>query len=64
MKKLRRKIAVYLSGRPLSLSLHTLIRLIYATMRVTVEGAEVMPAFVGREEGFKDSSVFSGTAVC
>jgi lysophospholipid acyltransferase (LPLAT)-like uncharacterized protein len=52
MKKLRRKIAGYLSGRPLTLLLYSLIRLIYATMRIRVEGNEVMPNLVREEQGF------------
>lgn len=52
MKALRRKFALFLSGTALSYLLYFLIRLIYATMRVTVVGGEIMPSFIKRGEGF------------
>jgi lysophospholipid acyltransferase (LPLAT)-like uncharacterized protein len=52
MKALRRKFARFLSGKLLSWLLYSLIRFIYATMRITVVGGDIMPSFVSRGEGF------------
>lgn len=52
MKKLRRKIAAYLSGSLGSFLLHGIITLIYRTMRITFVGKDIVPDFIGRGEGF------------
>jgi lysophospholipid acyltransferase (LPLAT)-like uncharacterized protein len=52
MKALRRKFARFLSGTPLSYLLYFLIRLIHATMRITVVGGDIIPSYVNRGEGF------------
>lgn len=52
MKKLKRKLIQSLSSGPLPLLLVSLIRLIHATMRVTVVGKEILPGFSARGEGY------------
>lgn len=52
MKKVKLKLNLALSSRPVSLLLVLLIRLIYATMRITVIGREILPGFAARGEGY------------
>lgn len=52
MKRLQRKLAQMLSGRPLTLLLVSLIRFIHATMRITVVGRDILPDFAARGEGY------------
>lgn len=52
MKELRRKIAVYLSGSAVSVTLHAVIWILRRSMRVTYIGKEIMPSFAARGEGF------------
>lgn len=52
MKRLQRKLAKILSGRPLTILLVTLIRCIYATMRISIVGREILPDFAARGEGY------------
>jgi lysophospholipid acyltransferase (LPLAT)-like uncharacterized protein len=52
MKKLRRKIAGFLSGHAASVILHAVIRLLGKTMRITCIGENIMPSFAARGEGF------------
>lgn len=51
-KRLKRTLNQSLSGRTMALLLVTLIRLIYATMRITVVGREILPGFAARGEGY------------
>jgi len=52
MKKFKRRLLQALASRPVSFLLVTVIRLIYATMRITVVGNEILPGFAARGEGY------------
>jgi lysophospholipid acyltransferase (LPLAT)-like uncharacterized protein len=52
MKKLKRILTESLSSSLVTLLLVTLIRIIYATMRITVIGKEILPGFAARGEGY------------
>jgi lysophospholipid acyltransferase (LPLAT)-like uncharacterized protein len=52
MKKIKRSLMQALASRPVTLLLVTLIRLVYATMRITVVGKDILPGFAARGEGY------------
>lgn len=52
MKELKRKMMQALASRPVTLLLVLLIKAIYATMRISVIGKEVLPGFAARGEGY------------
>ena len=52
MKKLKRILTESLSSRVVTFLLVTIIRFIYATMRITVVGKEILPGFAVRGEGY------------
>jgi lysophospholipid acyltransferase (LPLAT)-like uncharacterized protein len=52
IKKIKRRLMQLLAGRPLTFLLVTLIRFVYATMRITVVGKEILPGFAARGEGY------------
>ena len=51
-RKVKRKLMTLLASRPVTLLFVTLIRFIYATMRITVIGKEILPGFASRGEGY------------
>lgn len=52
MKAVRRAIARKLSGRPLSLLIHAILRLLHASMRIRVIGGEHLAGAAASGEGF------------
>lgn len=52
MKNIKRILNQAMSSQPAALLLVVLIRLIYATMRITVVGREILPGFAARGEGY------------
>lgn len=52
MKKLKRILTESLSSRVVTFLLVTIIRLIYATMRISVVGKEILPGHAARGEGY------------
>lgn len=52
MKKIKHAFTEALSSLPVTVLLVMLIRCIYATMRITVVGKEIMPGFDARGEGY------------
>lgn len=51
-RKVKRKLMKLLASRPVTIMFVTLIRLIYATMRITVVGKEILPDYAARGEGY------------
>jgi lysophospholipid acyltransferase (LPLAT)-like uncharacterized protein len=51
-RRLKRKLNQAMSSQPLAFLLVLLIRFIYATMRVTVVGKDILPGFAARGEGY------------
>jgi lysophospholipid acyltransferase (LPLAT)-like uncharacterized protein len=51
-RRLKRKLNQALSSQPLAFLLVLLIRFIYATMRITVVGKDILPGFAARGEGY------------
>ena len=51
-RRLKRKLNQAMSSQPLSFLMVLLLRLIYATMRITVVGREILPGFAARGEGY------------
>lgn len=52
MKKIKRSLTQALASWPVTLLLVALIRLVYATMRITVVGGGILPGFAARGEGY------------
>lgn len=52
MKKLKRILTEALSSKVVTLLLVSIIRLVYATMRISVVGKEILPGFAARGEGY------------
>jgi len=52
LKRLKKRVAAYLSGSVGSWLLYSLIWLIYRTMRITFVGKDIMPGFTARGESF------------
>lgn len=52
MKAVRRAIARKLSGRPLTFIIHGILRLLHASMRITLEGKEHLEALAADREGY------------
>jgi hypothetical protein len=51
-RRLKRKLNQAMSSQPLAFLLVLLIRFIYATMRITVVGKDILPGFAARGEGY------------
>jgi len=52
MKKIKRTFMEVLASLPVTLLLVTLIRIVYATMRIKVVGKDILPGFAERGEGY------------
>lgn len=52
MKKIKRTCTEVLASLPVTFLLVLVIRCIYATMRITVVGKEILPGFAARSEGY------------
>jgi len=52
MKKIKRTLTEALASQPVTLLLVSLIRLVYATMRITIVGKDILPGFAARGEGY------------
>lgn len=52
MKKIKRAFTEALASQPVTFLLVMVIRCIYATMRITVVGKEILPGFAARSEGY------------
>jgi lysophospholipid acyltransferase (LPLAT)-like uncharacterized protein len=51
-RRLKRKLNQAMSSQPLAFLLVLLIRFIYATMRITVVGKDILPGYAARGEGY------------